>query len=218
MVTTLLIGWEDEITISPADYAEYKAHLDHIRVAFSQIAACVVDEQNFLVRFFGLSVEGDHLGVNSSVAISDMDRGMVESASQNSLMPRLNPQLQSSVVKTETPLRVRLKELFKNIDEMLQAVVGTADKVNKLNNMGLLVFIHEILIEVEPKCPFLSKCFGGIMITVKRNFDNYIKEQVISILNSKIPKKSRVGPLFFVCNFEHFAKFAETVFSGSQRR
>ncbi|XP_055332832.1 exocyst complex component 1-like [Paramacrobiotus metropolitanus] len=201
------LGWDEEIRLQPSDYADYKANLDHFRTVFRQVAKSVTEEQNFLIEFFGLPPENE-----PPSADADKADGTAIAAGR----PNLASQI--SVYKSDTPLKLRLKELFKNIDEMLIGVVATSDKANKLNNMELLVVIHEILIDMEPQCPFLGKCYGGMMIALKRNFDNYMRDQVSHVLNAKVPKRSRFGPLPFVCNFEHFASFAENIFQGSQRR
>lgn len=203
-----LLGAEEEIRLSAADFAEFKTRLDHMRQVFHQIAKCVIDEQSFLIDFFGLA--SDTEGVQEAES----------SANASTITIPLRPGIstQTSVYRPETPLKLRLTELFKHVDDMLTNVVSTADKANKWNNMGLLVIIHEILVVVELQCPYLSRTYGGALILVKRQFDTYVKDQMLSINNAKVPKRNRVGPLPFVSSFEHFAKFAESVFAGSQRR
>lgn len=115
-------------------------------------------------------------------------------------------------------LRLTLKRIFRELDSLLAKLVSSADEANKMVSLGLLVSIHDVLVQFEPECPFISKSYGGLLIIVKRNFDNFIRDQVQAILNARVPKKTRIGPLPFVCNFEQFAKMAEKVFEGSPRR
>lgn len=214
------LGGDEEHPLTLQDFQDYKAQLEPVRVAFQQVAKSVMEEQNFLVSFFHVTPDSDMVSSASGLSLSDGRSLVVPSTisaigKSNNLLPGAAG---SRVDVSGVSLRTLLKQLFKSIDEMLGNVLSAVDKANKLNCFGLMVIVNEIYVEVEPLCPYLSKCFGGLQVLAKRNFDNYVREQVQSILNAKVPKRVRFGPLPFVCNFEHLAKLAEFVYAGSQRR
>ncbi|OQV24505.1 Exocyst complex component 1 [Hypsibius exemplaris] len=216
------LGWEEEVRLTASDFTDYRAHLEPIKVAFHQVAKTVLDEQSFLVEFFSLSTDNELATAVSGSALNVQDSAFPTasglSLSASAMQQRPGLMHQPSMLRTDTPLKMVLRQLFKNVDGMLGNIIASLDKGNRLTNLGLLVIILEILVEVEPVCPYLAKCYGSMVITVKKNFDGYIREQVMSIMNAKVPRKVRFGPLPFVCNFEHFARLAENFFANSQRR
>ena len=214
------LGCDEEMPLSVQDFQDYRAHLEPVRVAFHQVARSVIEEQTFLVNFFHVPPDNDLVSSASGLSLSDGKSLAVPSPSNMSGLGKSGTLMPGSAISRVEGvlLRTLLRQLFKGIDEMLSNVLSSVDKANKLNCFGLMVIVNEIYVEVEPMCPYLSKCFGGLQVLAKRNFDNYVREQVQSILNAKIPKRMRFGPLPFVSNFESLARLAEFVYAGSQRR
>lgn len=65
---------------------------------------------------------------------------------------------------------------------------------------------------------FLSMTFASALVQVKRNFDKFMNAQLQSIMESRVPRRSKCGLLPYVDNFEEFSKTAETIFRRSDRR
>lgn len=65
---------------------------------------------------------------------------------------------------------------------------------------------------------FLSMTFASALVHVKRNFDKFMQQQIQSIKESKLPKRSKCGILSYVENFEEFATISENIFKKSVRR
>lgn len=65
---------------------------------------------------------------------------------------------------------------------------------------------------------FLSMTFASVLIQVKRNFDRFMQQQLQSIRDAKVPKRSKCGILPYVENFEYFSQTSEEFFRKSNRR
>lgn len=65
---------------------------------------------------------------------------------------------------------------------------------------------------------FLSMTFASVLVQVKRNFDRFMQQQLQSIRDSKLPKRSKCGILPYVENFEYFSQTTEDFFRKSTRR
>lgn len=65
---------------------------------------------------------------------------------------------------------------------------------------------------------FLSMTFASVLIHVKRNFDRFMQQQLQSIRDAKLPRRSKCGILPYVENFEYFAQISEEFFRKSTRR
>lgn len=65
---------------------------------------------------------------------------------------------------------------------------------------------------------FLSMTFASVLVHVKRNFDRFMQQQLQSIKDAKLPKRSKCGILPFVENFEYFSQTTEDFFGNYNRR
>jgi len=68
--------------------------------------------------------------------------------------------------------------------------------------MSALKRLSEHVMSAQDTGSFLSLTFGSILVQVKRNFDKYMQAQEKSIVDSRVPRKSKCGILSFVANFE----------------
>uniref|UniRef100_A0A287D2T1 Exocyst complex component 1 n=1 Tax=Ictidomys tridecemlineatus TaxID=43179 RepID=A0A287D2T1_ICTTR len=93
-------------------------------------------------------------------------------------------------------------------------------KIDSFNSLYMLVKMsHHVWTaqNVDP-ASFLSTTLGNVLVTVKRNFDKCISNQIRQMEEVKISKKSKVGILPFVAEFEEFAGLAESIFKNAERR
>merc|ERR1712179_855873 len=65
---------------------------------------------------------------------------------------------------------------------------------------------------------FLAISLGTVLVQIKRNFDRFMQTQLLSVEESKAPRKNKCGILPFVSNFESFVTSTESVFKNSDRR
>lgn len=60
--------------------------------------------------------------------------------------------------------------------------------------------------------------FASALVQVKRNFDKFMNIQLQSVIESKVPRRSKCGLLPYVENFEEFSNTAEQIFRKTERR
>lgn len=68
--------------------------------------------------------------------------------------------------------------------------------------MSALIHLSEHVMSAQDTDSFLSITFGSVLVHVKRSYDKYMQTQEKSIIESRIPRKSKCGILPFVSNFE----------------
>lgn len=85
-------------------------------------------------------------------------------------------------------------------------------------SMYVLVRLTQHVMSAQDAQSFLSMTFASALIQVKRNFDKFMNVQLQSIIESKVPKRSKCGLLPYVDNFEEFSRTAERIFRKTERR
>lgn len=82
--------------------------------------------------------------------------------------------------------------------------------------MSALIHFTEHVMSAQDTGSFLSITFGSVLVHVKRNFDKYMQTQEKSIVESRLPRKSKCGIIPFVSNFEVCSVFVcfYKLFSG----
>lgn len=81
----------------------------------------------------------------------------------------------------------------------------------------MLVRLTQHVMSAQDTHSFLSMTFASALVQVKRNFDRFMQQQLQSIKEAKLPKRSK-AILPYVENFENFAQTAEGIFRKSDRR
>lgn len=72
--------------------------------------------------------------------------------------------------------------------------------------MSALIRLSEHVMSAQDTGSFLSITFGSVLVHVKRSFDKYMQMQEKSIIESRVPRRSKTGILAFVSNFEVFTR------------
>uniref|UniRef100_A0A8C3MEF3 Exocyst complex component 1 n=1 Tax=Geospiza parvula TaxID=87175 RepID=A0A8C3MEF3_GEOPR len=117
-------------------------------------------------------------------------------------------------------IRQMMTKIFRCIEPELNNLIALGDKIDSFNSLYMLVKMsHHVWTaqNVDP-ASFLSTTLGNVLVTVKRNFDKCISNQMKQMDEVKISKKSKVGILPFVAEFEEFAALAESIFKNAERR
>uniref|UniRef100_A0A8I3NIM0 Exocyst complex component 1 n=1 Tax=Canis lupus familiaris TaxID=9615 RepID=A0A8I3NIM0_CANLF len=117
-------------------------------------------------------------------------------------------------------IRQMMIKIFRCIEPELNNLIALGDKIDSFNSLYMLVKMsHHVWTaqNVDP-ASFLSTTLGNVLVTVKRNFDKCISNQIRQMEEVKISKKSKVGILPFVAEFEEFAGLAESIFKNAERR
>ncbi|XP_071949546.1 exocyst complex component 1-like isoform X2 [Antedon mediterranea] len=122
--------------------------------------------------------------------------------------------------KHTTELRHMMAELFYVLEPEMKSFIRFAEKIDPIYILYMLVRISRQVLSKEHKDSrsFLSIVLANCLVEVKRNVDTYVDNQVRTINEIRVSKKSKCGILPFVVTFERFAEQAESIFKGTDRR
>ncbi|XP_051473247.1 exocyst complex component 1 isoform X3 [Apus apus] len=177
----------------------------------SELEPLCLAEQDFISKFFKLQ---QHQSISGSATneAEEMDAGAL-SRSYTSGVPQ-------TVSSEKDMIRQMMTKIFRCIEPELNNLIALGDKIDSFNSLYMLVKMsHHVWTaqNVDP-ASFLSTTLGNVLVTVKRNFDKCISNQMKQMDEVKISKKSKVGILPFVAEFEEFAALAESIFKNAERR
>uniref|UniRef100_A0A3B4FX02 Exocyst complex component 1 n=1 Tax=Pundamilia nyererei TaxID=303518 RepID=A0A3B4FX02_9CICH len=173
----------------------------------SELEPLCLAEQDFISKFFKLQ---QHLTVPET---EDFD---------GSLPSKKPPQAEHkhSLSSEKDIVRLMMNKIFQSIETELNSLIALGDKIDSFHSLYMLVKMSHHVWTAENVDPasYLSTTLGNVLVTVKRNFDKCISNQIRQMEEFKISKKSKVGILPFVTGFEEFAELAETIFRNAERR
>ncbi|XP_037991370.1 exocyst complex component 1 isoform X1 [Motacilla alba alba] len=177
----------------------------------SELEPLCLAEQDFISKFFKLQQHQSTSGTTMN-EVEEMD-GVAFSRSHTSGVPQ-------TVSSEKDMIRQMMTKIFRCIEPELNNLIALGDKIDSFNSLYMLVKMsHHVWTaqNVDP-ASFLSTTLGNVLVTVKRNFDKCISNQMKQMDEVKISKKSKVGILPFVAEFEEFAALAESIFKNAERR
>ncbi|XP_072717911.1 exocyst complex component 1 isoform X1 [Ciconia boyciana] len=177
----------------------------------SELEPLCLAEQDFISKFFKLQQHQSISGTTTNEA-EEMDGGTL-SRSYASGVPQ-------TISSEKDMIRQMMTKIFRCIEPELNNLIALGDKIDSFNSLYMLVKMsHHVWTaqNVDP-ASFLSTTLGNVLVTVKRNFDKCISNQMKQMDEVKISKKSKVGILPFVAEFEEFAALAESIFKNAERR
>ncbi|XP_038647085.1 exocyst complex component 1 [Scyliorhinus canicula] len=181
----------------------------------SELEPLCLAEQDFISKFFKLQQNPALPG--SVVADSTEIDGGLLSRQHNLLGDRHSV---PSEKEEASIIRAMMIKVFRCIESELNNLISLGDKIDSFNSLYMLVKMSHHVWTAENVDPasYLSTTLGNVLVTVKRNFDKCILNQVKQMEEVKISKKSKVGILPFVSGFEEFAELAESIFRIAERR
>uniref|UniRef100_A0A452TQE7 Exocyst complex component 1 n=1 Tax=Ursus maritimus TaxID=29073 RepID=A0A452TQE7_URSMA len=156
----------------------------------SELEPLCLAEQDFISKFFKLQQHQSMPGTMTEA--EDLDGGIF-SRQHNAGVKDM--------------IRQMMIKIFRCIEPELNNLIALGDKIDSFNSLYMLVKMsHHVWTaqNVDP-ASFLSTTLGNVLVTVKRNFDKCISNQIRQMEEVKISKKSKVGILPFVAEFEEFA-------------
>uniref|UniRef100_A0A452TQH2 Exocyst complex component 1 n=1 Tax=Ursus maritimus TaxID=29073 RepID=A0A452TQH2_URSMA len=163
----------------------------------SELEPLCLAEQDFISKFFKLQQHQSMPGTMTEA--EDLDGGIF-SRQHNAGVP-------PPVSSEKDMIRQMMIKIFRCIEPELNNLIALGDKIDSFNSLYMLVKMsHHVWTaqNVDP-ASFLSTTLGNVLVTVKRNFDKCISNQIRQMEEVKISKKSKVGILPFVAEFEEFA-------------
>ncbi|XP_075716016.1 exocyst complex component 1 isoform X3 [Rhinoderma darwinii] len=175
----------------------------------SELEPLCLAEQDFISKFFNLS-QHQSMARTPMGEVDDADGGVL------SRLPNTNITASSE----KEMIRQMMTHIFRCIEPELNNLIALGDKIDSFNSLYMLVKMshHVWTAENVDSASFLSTTLGNVLVTVKRNFDKCITNQIKQMEDVKISKKSKVGILPFVSGFEEFAALAESIFRSAERR
>ncbi|KAG8453779.1 hypothetical protein GDO86_000416 [Hymenochirus boettgeri] len=177
----------------------------------SELEPLCLAEQDFISKFFNLS-QHQSIPRTPMVETEELDGG--------GLSRPPNTMGQPGMPSEKDMIRQMMNYIFRCIEPELNNLIAFGDKIDSFNSLYMLVKMshHVLTAQNVDSASFLSTTLGNVLVTVKRNFDKCIINQIKQMEEVKISKKSKVGILPFVSGFEEFAELAESIFRGAERR
>ncbi|KAM8890572.1 exocyst complex component 1 isoform X5 [Synchiropus splendidus] len=179
----------------------------------SELEPLCLAEQDFISKFFKLQ---QHPTVAPPLAQPEVEES--DGVNQSRILPQTEHR--HSMSSDKDMVRLMMIKIFQSIETELNSLIALGDKIDSFNSLYMLVKMSHHVWTAENVDPasYLSTTLGNVLVTVKRNFDKCISAQIRQMEEVKISKKSKVGILPFVVNFEEFAELAETIFRNAERR
>ncbi|KAK6494229.1 exocyst complex component 1-like isoform X4 [Huso huso] len=179
----------------------------------SELEPLCLAEQDFISKFFKLQQQPSMPG--STAADGEEADGAVPSRPVS-----VGGERPQSAASEKDLVRLMMNKIFHCIEVELNNLIALGDKIDSFNSLYMLVKMSHHVWTAENVDPasYLSTTLGNVLVTVKRNFDKCISNQIKQMEEVKISKKSKVGILPFVTGIEQFAELAETIFRNAERR
>lgn len=111
-------------------------------------------------------------------------------------------------------MKANVQEMFSQLEEEFERFASEYNEKNGLCSLYLLVRLSHYLRDKGNSDLFLMKIYREILIRIKRNFDNFMEQQLVATRELKAPKTSKCGVLSAVKNFEEFATHVESLFKS----
>lgn len=175
----------------------------------SELGPWCLAEQDFCVRFFNLTAGTDDDSPQAGAGVESPDSLWVKDVTRT-------PSPKQRQINEE--VRKMMGELFPSLEQELTNFEVFGIQINTTNSLYMLVRMGSHVLKAEDTRSFLSKAFANCLVQIKRNFDRHVQAQVHAVHDYKPAKKSKIGIIPFVTNFEEFARQAEAIFRGSERR
>ncbi|KAB0339811.1 hypothetical protein FD754_023638 [Muntiacus muntjak] len=193
--------------LNVADRARFDKIFEQV---LSELEPLCLAEQDFISKFFKLQ---RHQSMPGTVTEAEDTDGRTLSWQHNAGTPL-------PVSSEKDMIRQMMIKIFRCIEPELNNLIALGDKIDSFNSLDMLVKMSRHVWTAQNVDPasFLSTTLGNVLVTVKRNFDKYISNQIRQMEEVKISKKSKVGILPFVAEFEEFAGLAESIFKNAECR
>lgn len=197
--------------ISLSEWEEFDSHIDRMLNAIDPV--CLA-EQQFCVEFFDMNSAGATIEPSRGRRGSNASASQSISPSPSNLSQGSNEAVQAEARRADQ-LRAMMTELFTELREEFIKFASYYDKLDGIYSMYLMVRLTQHVMSAQDTGSFLSKTYGNVLIIVKRNFDDFMKQQQKSIEDAKVPKKPKCGVFPFIKKFETLAKQAENIFKSA---
>ncbi|XP_001353799.1 exocyst complex component 1 [Drosophila pseudoobscura] len=202
--------------VESADRVRFDALLEKVLAELEPIA---LQEQLFCINFFQMDVISPT--TKNTQTTLDMEKALDMSQSGIAALTasptaegvpqkRIDRQINEDVRKL-------MMGLFGCLEPELVTFIQSFERVDSFYSLYVLVRLTQHVMSAQDTHSFLSMTFASALVQVKRNFDRFMQQQLQSIREAKLHKRSK-AILPYVENFENFAQTAEGIFRKSDRR
>ncbi|XP_017026432.1 exocyst complex component 1 [Drosophila kikkawai] len=202
--------------VESADRIRFDALLEKVLAELEPIA---LQEQLFCINFFQMDVISPT--TKNTQTTLEMEKA-VDMSQSAVLGTAISPSAEGVPQKRidrqiNEDVRKLMMGLFGCLEPELVSFIQSFERVDSFYSLYVLVRLTQHVMSAQDTHSFLSMTFASALVQVKRNFDRFMQQQLQSIREAKLHKRSK-AILPYVENFENFAQTAEGIFRKSDRR
>ncbi|TRY63894.1 hypothetical protein TCAL_07692 [Tigriopus californicus] len=183
-----LIGTDADSIHSDMSLSERERFDDVMETALIEVEDICMDEQYFSINFFRMEQ-----------------------------IDKANPDPKKDK-KVMAEAREMMAEIFPSLESEMLQFIAFYEKGDNFFTLHALVRLGKHVLSTQDTGSFLAISLGSVLVQIKRNFDNFMKLQLASIKEARVPRRQKCAILSFVINFEGFVNTTEGIFKGSERR
>ncbi|XP_034656703.1 exocyst complex component 1 [Drosophila subobscura] len=201
--------------VESADRVRFDALLEKVLAELEPIA---LQEQLFCINFFQMDVISPTTKNTQTTLEMEKAVDMSQSAIAAAASPTAEGVPQKRIDRQiNEDVRKLMMGLFGCLEPELVTFIQSFERVDSFYSLYVLVRLTQHVMSAQDTHSFLSMTFASALVQVKRNFDRFMQQQLQSIREAKLHKRSK-AILPYVENFENFAQTAEGIFRKSDRR
>ncbi|KAH8300433.1 hypothetical protein KR018_005356 [Drosophila ironensis] len=201
--------------VESADRIRFDALLEKVLAELEPIA---LQEQLFCINFFQMDVISPTTKNTQTTLEMEKAVDMSQSVLSSAVSPTTEGVPQKRIDRQiNEDVRKLMMGLFGCLEPELVSFIQSFERVDSFYSLYVLVRLTQHVMSAQDTHSFLSMTFASALVQVKRNFDRFMQQQLQSIREAKLHKRSK-AILPYVENFENFAQTAEGIFRKSDRR
>nr|CAH7715495.1 unnamed protein product [Callosobruchus chinensis] len=200
---TSLIGLDrDQWTLetSMQDRQKYDNVLEQVLI---QLEPVFMQEQQFCVKFFQLDI------------ISPTSKNTQTTLDGSEFQIEIVLPTRKAEKQVDEDVKSMMSNLFACLKTELDLLIDHVKKQDSFYCMYVLVRLNQHVMSAQSS--FLSNTFASQLIEVKRSLDQFMQQQIDSIKECRVARKSKCGILPYVSNLEVFAVNADCLLKSDRR-
>ncbi|KAJ8969647.1 hypothetical protein NQ314_001649 [Rhamnusium bicolor] len=187
---TSLIGLDRDLWTLETNSQDRKRYDTVLEQVLTQLEPVFMQEQQFCVKFFQLDV------------ISSTSKNTQTTLDGSEFPEEVVPQRKAEK-QIDEDVRNMMSNLFTCLKTELDLLIDHIKKQDSFYCMYVLVHLNQHVMSAQSS--FLSNTFASQLIEVKRSLDQFMQQQIDSIKECRLPRKSKCGILPYISNLEIFA-------------
>lgn len=193
-----LIGLEKDQWTLEANSQDRKRYDIVLEQVLTLLEPVFMQEQQFCVKFFQLDILSPITKPDGGIDIQ------IEGISQRKAEKQVDEDVKNM-----------MGSLFACLKTELDLLIDCIRKQDSFYCMYVLVRLNQHVMSAQSS--FLSNTFASQLIEVKRSLDQLMQQQIDSIRECRLPRKSKCGILPYVYNLEIFTANVECLLKSDRR-